>query len=72
MTASASALPYPEDEPLLPLMRAAGPLRLSRTRAYALARDGFPVEVLRQGGRLYVRTSDVRRYLGLPLSRAAA
>jgi predicted DNA-binding transcriptional regulator AlpA len=59
----------PEDQPLLTLLEAARALGVSRITAYALARERtFPVEVLRIGGRLYVRTAELRRYLGLAVA----
>jgi hypothetical protein len=60
------SVPDPEVQPLMRLLDAAVLLRLGRTTAYILAqRDEFPVEVLKIGGRLMVRTADLRRYLGL-------
>jgi predicted DNA-binding transcriptional regulator AlpA len=59
-------LPSPEEKPLLDLLEAARVLGIGRTMAYQKARqDDFPVEVLRIVGRLKVRNSDLRRYLGL-------
>lgn len=65
-----TAVPFPEERPLLDLVTEAAPLfDMSRTTAYTHAAAGrFPVEVLRVGGRLKVRTADVRRYLGLPIT----
>jgi hypothetical protein len=67
-------LPYPEDQPLLPLWPdAARALGYGRTRAYIEAADGtLPVETLRVGNRYVVRTADVRRHLRLPLERSPA
>jgi predicted DNA-binding transcriptional regulator AlpA len=65
-TMTGAALPLPDDKPLLDLPEAAPAFGMGRTTAYLLASRGqFPVEVLRIGGRLKVRTADVRRYLGL-------
>ncbi|PKV90278.1 MULTISPECIES: helix-turn-helix domain-containing protein [Amycolatopsis] len=48
------------------LMTAARALRIGRTTAYALARDGgFPCPVLRVGGEYRVPTAGLRRVLGL-------
>jgi len=59
-------VPLPDECPLLDLLEAAPPLRISRTTAYELAQRGkFPVPVLRIGRRYKVRTVDLRRYLGL-------
>jgi hypothetical protein len=39
---------------------------MRRTVAYRLVREGkFPIEVIRIGGRVKVRTVDVRRFVGL-------
>lgn len=47
---------------------AARPFAVAKTRAFQLAHAGeFPVPVLRVGGRYLVRTTDLRRELGLPL-----
>jgi len=52
---------------------AARPFHVRRSRAYQLAaRDAFPVEVLRIGAQLMVRTADLRRQLGLPVYKNAA
>lgn len=60
------AVPTPNQQPLLALLEAAAFLRIGRTSAYEMAETGtFPVPVLRVGGRLRVRTVDLRRYLGL-------
>jgi hypothetical protein len=63
----------PEGELLTPLWDerepCAGRLLRLRTRhhAYHLAREGkLPVETIQVGARLYVRTADLRRVLGLP------
>jgi Helix-turn-helix domain len=59
-------VPQTEERPLLDLVEAAAIFDIGRTRAYYLANSGaFPVEVLRIGGRLKVRTRDVRTFLGL-------
>jgi hypothetical protein len=67
---STNMIPYPEEEPLLPLWPgAAQPMGYGRTRAYREARDGtFPIDVLRVGNHYVCRTADVRRYLGLPIN----
>jgi predicted DNA-binding transcriptional regulator AlpA len=63
----ATRVPLPSDRPLIDLLEAAAPLEIGRSTAYTLAQRGdFPVEVLKIGGRLKVRTADLRRYLGLP------
>lgn len=64
-------IPYPDDRPLLPLWPdAAQPLGYGRTRAFQEAKEGtFPIEVLRVGNRYLCRTADVRRRLGLPVTR---
>lgn len=63
------SVPLPDEEPLLDLLDAAAPLKMGRTTAYTLAQRGeFPVEVLKISSRLKVRTADLRRYLGLPLT----
>jgi hypothetical protein len=69
-----TAVPLPEDQPLLDLWPdVANALRLSRTAAYTMARkDAFPIEVIRHGARLKCRTADVRRYLGLDLTESAS
>ena len=60
------SLPTPDEQPLLDLLEAAPAFDVGRTSAYNLAQRGeFPVEVLRIGGRLKVRTRDVRDYLRL-------
>lgn len=59
--AEAAALPTVVD-----LMTAARALRIGRTTAYALARDGgFPCPVLRAGGEYRVPVVGLRRALGL-------
>jgi predicted DNA-binding transcriptional regulator AlpA len=60
-------IPAAEDRPLLSVWPEAAPLfRIGRSTAYMLAEAGeFPVEVLRVGGRLFVRTADVRDYFHL-------
>jgi predicted DNA-binding transcriptional regulator AlpA len=61
-----TTVPLPDERPLLDLLEAAPPLGIGRTTAYELARrDEFPVPILRIGGRLKVRTADLRRYLRL-------
>jgi hypothetical protein len=67
-------LPWPEDQPMVPLWpTAAKPFDIARSRSYLLAEnDRFPVEVLRVGGRWLVRTADLRRQLGLPVYKNAA
>jgi hypothetical protein len=67
-------LPWPEDQPMVPLWpTAAHPFHVRRSRAFQLAHRGeFPVEVLRVGGRWLVRTADLRRQLGLPVYKKAA
>jgi predicted DNA-binding transcriptional regulator AlpA len=68
MTMSRDAhVPFAENQPLLDLWPVAGQIfGMSRATTYTLATAGtFPVEVLRIGGRLKVRTIDIRRYLGL-------
>jgi hypothetical protein len=67
-------IPLPEEQPIVDLWPdAAEALRIGRSSAYAQAADGtFPVEVLRIGGLLKVRTADLRRYLGLDLSAGAS
>jgi predicted DNA-binding transcriptional regulator AlpA len=63
---TSALVPLPEDQPLLDLLDAALALGIGRTTAYTLAAKGeFPIPVLRVGGRLKVRTADLRRYLGL-------
>lgn len=60
-TADVEALPAVVD-----LMTAAQALRIGRTTAYALARDGeFPCPVLRVGGEYRVPTAGLLRVLGL-------
>ncbi len=60
-TADVAALPAVVD-----LMTAAQALRIGRTTAYALARDGeFPCPVLRVGGEYRVPTAGLLRVLGL-------
>ncbi len=52
---------------------AALPFGVQRSRAFQLAHRGeFPVEVLRIGGRWMVRTSDLRRQLGLQVYKTAS
>jgi excisionase family DNA binding protein len=59
--ADVAALPAVVD-----LMTAAQVLRIGRTTAYALARDGeFPCPVLRVGGEYRVPTAGLLRVLGL-------
>jgi hypothetical protein len=67
-------IPWPEEEPVIALWpTAALPFGIKRARAYLMANAGtFPVRPLRVGGRWCVRTSDLRRELGLPLSRPEA
>lgn len=66
---SKTAVPFPDEQPLLDLMDAGSLFGMGRTTAYALAAsEKFPVEVLKVGGRLKVRTADVRRYFGLPVT----
>jgi hypothetical protein len=64
-------IPWPEDEPVVPLWPdAAEPFRVKRSRAYQLAQGGrFPCDVLLIGGRWMVRTSDLRRALGLQVHK---
>ena len=59
--------PDPAEQPLLPLWPDAGRwLDIGKTVTYRLSGSGeFPVEVLKIGGQLKVRTADLRRYLGL-------
>lgn len=65
-TSTAEPVPMPDAEPTLDVMRAARYLGIGRTKAYELlAEDDFPVEVLRFGRVYRVRTTDLRRYLGL-------
>ncbi|WP_410675329.1 helix-turn-helix domain-containing protein [Amycolatopsis sp. cmx-4-68] len=60
-TADVEALPAVVD-----LMTAAQALRIGRTTAYALAREGeFPCPVLRVGGEYRVPTAGLLRVLGL-------
>lgn len=62
-----------EETPLVPIwcddetqFSAAVALGMSRDTAYKLAQRGkFPVEAVRLAGRWRVRTTDLRRYLGL-------
>ncbi len=64
--ADVAALPAVVD-----LMTAAQALRIGRTTAYALARDGdFPCPVLRVGVEYRVPTAGLRRVLGLDSSTA--
>jgi len=59
-------LPTAAEQPLTPVQDAAVPLQMGRNTAYRLiASGGFPIEVLKIGKRYMVRTSDLRRYLGL-------
>jgi len=59
-------VPTPDEKPLLELAETFGPLRLSRTTGYQLRASGnYPVEVLQQGDHYFVRTADLRRYLGI-------
>lgn len=52
---------------------AARPFGVARSRAYQLANRGeFPVEVVRVGGNWLVRTSDLRRQLGLQVYKQAS
>ena len=64
---AAQSIPTAESQPLLDLYpEAADHLGIGRTVAYRMAREGtFPIEVLEVGGRLKVRTADLRRYVGL-------
>jgi hypothetical protein len=58
---TAVTLPAAEEKLLLGIVEAGAPLRMGQTLAYAKAKDGtFPVEVLRIGGRLFVRTADLK------------
>lgn len=55
---------------VLDLITAARALRIGRTTAYALARDGeFPCPVVRVGGTYRVPTAGLLRVLGLSGSR---
>jgi hypothetical protein len=69
-----SEIPWPEDVPVLPLWPdGAEPFRVKRSRAFQLAQSGrFPCETLRIGGRWLVRTSDLRRALGLQVYKTAS
>lgn len=60
-------LPNPEEQPLVDIWpTAARALGISRSTAYQLAReDNLPVEVMRVGGTVKVRTADLRAWLGL-------
>ncbi len=70
-TATAPPIPWPEDTPVLPLFPdAARPYGVSRPKAYALAQRGeFPFRVFRVGRNWMVRTADLRKALGLPITR---
>ena len=63
--------PWPEETPIVPLWPdAAESFRIGRSRAYLMARQGtFPVPVLRVGGRWMVLTAELRKGLGLPVTR---
>lgn len=69
-----TVIPWPEDQPVLPLWPdAAEPYGMSRPKAYQLAQRGeFPCPVFRVGVNWMVLTVDLRGALGLPLSRPAA
>ena len=58
-------LPDPKIRPLMSMWpEAAEWLDIGKTTAYRLAKEGaFPIEVLQIGGKLKVRTADLRRYL---------
>jgi hypothetical protein len=63
-------LPWPEDEPCVRLWpTAAGVFQISRATAYTLAARGeFPTPTFKLGAAWLVRTADLRRALGLPVS----
>jgi hypothetical protein len=69
LTTARRRLPYPEEQPLVPVdPDAFAALKVHRSRGFGLIRAGeFPLEVLKHGARFYVRTADLRAYLGLPL-----
>jgi excisionase family DNA binding protein len=60
-------IPTVDEQPLMPVWPdAAAHLGLPRSTAYRLAEVGrFPVEVVKVGSKLRVRTADLRRFLGL-------
>jgi len=59
-------VPLPSKRPLVDLLEAAEAMEMGRTTAYELVRKNeFPVEVVRVGGRLKVRTADLRKFLRL-------
>jgi hypothetical protein len=66
-------IPLPEQQPLVDLWPdAAEAIGIGRSSAYTQAAAGtFPVEVLRIGGLLKVRTADLRRYLRLDVVDAS-
>jgi hypothetical protein len=71
VTAGDGGLPYPEDEPLVPLDPVVfDALKVHRAHGFELVRDGnFPLEVIQHGSKMYARTADLRTYLRLPLHR---
>ena len=66
-------IPWPEDDPVVPLWPdAAEPFKVRRSRAFQLANSGkFPCPTLRIGGRWMVRTADLREALGLQVHKTA-
>jgi len=66
-TPASGMLPRAEDQPLIAVWpETARALMLGRSTVYDLAkRQELPVEVLRIGGRYFVRTAELREYLGL-------
>lgn len=73
-TEDSETLPYPEDQPLLPVWPIVGKaIGCGRSQTFKLITDGeFPVETLKYGSRFFARTADVRSYLRLPLTRPKA
>jgi hypothetical protein len=71
LPAPAARIPWPEDEPTVPLWPdAARAFSIGRSQAYALASsDDFPCPVLRIGSRWRVPTAALRGALGLPVSQ---
>lgn len=65
-------IPWPDEHPTVPIWPTVGhAFNMCRSAAYAAAESGkLPVTVLRCGRSLRASTAELRRVLGLPVSKS--